>query len=87
MSKFKKIILFFLLVGSINNTYSQNFSKRTINNFKTQVSQMVEDNKKSTQVMVDKVFSFAELGFQEFETSKYLTSILEENGFKIECYW
>lgn len=45
---------------------------------------MVEDDKKATQVMVDKVFSFAELGFQEFETSKYLTSILEENGFEIE---
>ena len=84
MSKFKKIILFFLFVGSIYNTYSQNFSKRKINNLKTQVSQMVEDDKKATQVMVDKVFSFAELGFQEFETSKYLTSILEENGFKIE---
>ena len=84
MSKFKKTILFLLIVGSINNTYSQNFSKRKVNNLKTQVSQMVEDDKKATQVMVDKVFSFAELGFQEFETSKYLTSILEENGFEIE---
>ena len=84
MIKFKKTILFLLIVGSINNTYSQNFSKRKVNNLKTQVSQMVEDDKKATQVMVDKVFSFAELGFQEFETSKYLTSILEENGFEIE---
>src|SRR5262249_23764806 len=25
-----------------------------------------------------------ELGFQEFETSKYLTNLLEKNGFKIE---
>ena len=33
--------------------------------------------------MVDKVFSFAELGFQEFETSKYLTGILREHGFDI----
>ena len=30
------------------------------------------------QKMVDSVFSFGELGFQEFETSKYLTGILEE---------
>jgi aminobenzoyl-glutamate utilization protein B len=30
------------------------------------------------------VFSFGELGFQEFETSKYLTGILEKNGFAIE---
>jgi aminobenzoyl-glutamate utilization protein B len=39
---------------------------------------------KQAQVMVDSVFSFGELGFQEIETSKYLTSILEKNGFKIE---
>ena len=37
-----------------------------------------------TQVMIDKVFSFGELGFQEFETSKYLSKILEENGFDVE---
>jgi hypothetical protein len=55
MIKFKKTILFLLIVGSINNTYSQNFSKRKVNNLKTQVSQMVEDDKKATQVMVDKV--------------------------------
>jgi aminobenzoyl-glutamate utilization protein B len=34
--------------------------------------------------MVDEVFSFGELGMQEFETSKYLTGILEKNGFTIE---
>src|SRR6201994_4547178 len=39
---------------------------------------------KQAQVMVDSVFSFGELGFQEFETSKYLTGILEKEGFKIE---
>jgi aminobenzoyl-glutamate utilization protein B len=36
------------------------------------------------QVMVDTVFSFGELGFQELETSRYLTSILENEGFRIE---
>lgn len=44
----------------------------------------IDGNAKMAQVMVDKVFSFAELGFQETETSKYLTDILEENGFEIE---
>ncbi len=36
------------------------------------------------QQMVDTVFSFGELGFQEFETQKYLTGILEQNGFTVE---
>ena len=34
--------------------------------------------------MVDQIFSYAELGFQEVETSKYVTGILEKNGFKVE---
>ncbi len=36
------------------------------------------------QQMNDMVFSFAELGFQEVETAKYLTGILEQEGFTIE---
>jgi aminobenzoyl-glutamate utilization protein B len=36
------------------------------------------------QQMVDTVFSFGELGFQEFETQKYLTGILKEQGFTVE---
>jgi aminobenzoyl-glutamate utilization protein B len=52
--------------------------------YKTQVLKDVEAMTKQTQVMVDMVFSFGELGFQEYETSKYLTGILEKEGFKIE---
>src|SRR5215471_18408208 len=37
-----------------------------------------------TQQMVDEIFSFSELGFQEFETSHYVTGILEKNGFHVE---
>jgi aminobenzoyl-glutamate utilization protein B len=44
----------------------------------------VDAMQRQTQIMVDSVFSFAELGFQEFETSKYLTGILEKEGFRIE---
>jgi len=36
------------------------------------------------QRMNDQVFSFGELGFQEFETMKYLTGILKKNGFTIQ---
>ena len=38
---------------------------------------------KLAQEMVD-VFSFGELGFQEVETSRYLTGQLEKFGFKIQ---
>jgi len=51
---------------------------------KKEVAADIESMRVATQQMVDQVFSFGELGFQEFETSKYLTAILEKNGFKIE---
>jgi aminobenzoyl-glutamate utilization protein B len=44
----------------------------------------VESMRDFTQQMVDQVFSYGELGFQEFETQKYLTGILEKEGFRIE---
>jgi aminobenzoyl-glutamate utilization protein B len=44
----------------------------------------IDHMKKQAQVMVDSVFSFGELGFQEFETSKYLSGILEKEGFKVQ---
>jgi aminobenzoyl-glutamate utilization protein B len=37
-----------------------------------------------TQQMVDQIFSFSELAFQEFETSRYVTGILEKQNFQIE---
>jgi aminobenzoyl-glutamate utilization protein B len=37
-----------------------------------------------TQQMVDEIFSFSELGFQEIETSRYLTVILEREGFRVD---
>ncbi|NND06692.1 MAG: peptidase dimerization domain-containing protein [Saprospiraceae bacterium] len=54
-----------------------------LDQYKEEVVSAIDANAKEAQVMVDKVFSFAELGFQEIETSKYLTSILKENGFDI----
>lgn len=36
------------------------------------------------QQMNDMVFSFGEIGFQEFETQKYLGKVLRENGFTVE---
>ena len=46
--------------------------------------EMVEGRRKFTQVMIDSIFSFAELGYQEQETSAYVTGILEKEGFRIQ---
>ncbi|MCX6605404.1 MAG: amidohydrolase [Acidobacteria bacterium] len=44
----------------------------------------VDARSKMVQEIVDMVFSFGELGFQEVETSKYLTGVLEKNGFQVQ---
>src|SRR5690606_13897568 len=44
----------------------------------------VEANRKLTQVIVDKLFSFSELGFHDVETNRYLTRLLRDNGFTVE---
>ena len=51
---------------------------------KADLAGQIDAMKKQAQVMTDSVFSFGELGFQEFETTKYLTGILEKEGFTIQ---
>ena len=51
---------------------------------KKEVATKIDARAKMAQEMVDSVFSFGELGFQEIETSRYLTDVLEKNGFKVE---
>ena len=51
---------------------------------KAEAAKEIDAKAKMIQEMVDQVFSFGELGMQEVETSKYLTGILEQNGFKVE---
>ncbi len=55
-----------------------------LDKLKTDAAAMIDGEAKMVQEMVDEVFSFGEPGFQEFETVKYLTGILEQNGFKVQ---
>jgi len=57
---------------------------KTLDDLKREAIAEVDKLQKLTQEMVDSIFSFAELGFQEYETSKYVTGILEKNGFRVE---
>lgn len=51
---------------------------------KDEAAREVQARQKLTQEIVDSIFSFAELGFQEFETSAYVTVILEKEGFEVK---
>jgi aminobenzoyl-glutamate utilization protein B len=51
---------------------------------KAEAITLVDARAKMIQEMIDTQFSFGELGFQEFETSKYLMKILRDNGFALD---
>ena len=55
-----------------------------LDRLKDEAIQKVQDNAKMVQEIVDMLFSFGELGFQEFETQRYLTGLLRDHGFTIE---
>ncbi|MEX2572824.1 MAG: peptidase dimerization domain-containing protein [Balneolaceae bacterium] len=79
------IILAFFISGVFHPAEAQQqaYTTEQISGFKSEILEIVEGRHKQTQVMIDKIFSFSELGFHEYESSDYLSGILEENGFEI----
>ena len=55
----------------------------SLETLKNEAREIVRAHATLTQQMVDSIFSFSELGFQEFETSAYITGILEKEGFTV----
>ncbi len=52
--------------------------------YKKDVAADIDSMASFSAEMNDMVFSFGELGFQEFETSKYLIGVLKKNGFTVQ---
>ncbi len=73
-----------LLVSAVCLTAQPKVTPEREAAMKADLAGQIDGMKKQAQVMVDSVFSFGELGFQEFETSKYLSGILEKEGFHIQ---
>lgn len=82
LARFQKKMLAAVVLSSI--AFSSNLFAQNLEELKHVAISDIDDNAKLVQEMVDSVFSFAEPGFQEFETSRYITDILEANGFTIE---
>ena len=74
-----------LLVSLISFAgFAQKVDEKKIQKLKTEAMAAIEKRYDLGQQINDMLFSFSELGFQEYETQNYLTSLLEKNGFKIE---
>src|SRR5688572_24435610 len=75
------ILLVALLAGA---SVSAQSPAAKLPEYKKDAARGVDEMAKLAQEMVDSVFSFGELGFQEVETSKYLTGQLEKYGFTVQ---
>ena len=75
--------LLLLFAVAVTPAFAQSPDPR-LDRLKAEALAKVEARSKQIQEIVDQVYSFGELGMQEFETSKYLTGILEQAGFTIE---
>ncbi|MEQ8329350.1 MAG: hypothetical protein RH859_02680 [Longimicrobiales bacterium] len=59
-------------------------SDAQLDTWKTELARDIDGRARFTQQMVDQIFSFGELGFQEVETSRYLVDLLRREGFTVE---
>ena len=74
-------VVLFLAVADLA-AYGQQAAR--LEELKREAAREVDKLGTFTQQMVDQIFSYSELGFQEYETSKYVAGVLEKNGFKLE---
>jgi aminobenzoyl-glutamate utilization protein B len=54
-----------------------------IERLKVEALTKVQARAKLVQEIVDQLFSYSELGMQEFETQKYISGLLEKEGFQV----
>jgi aminobenzoyl-glutamate utilization protein B len=80
----KKSLFPFLLLMLAGVTLYGQLEVQQVEKLKAEAVAEVEKNAVLGQQINDMLFSFSELGFQEYETSNYLTSLLEKHGFKVE---
>ncbi|AHE53276.1 amidohydrolase [Sphingomonas sanxanigenens] len=72
-----------LALVSVAPVHAQEITPEKLAALKIDAAARVDGKAKLIQEMVDSIFSFGELAMQEVETSRYVTEILEKNGFKV----
>ncbi len=78
-----RVTLLSLLILFAYHVYGQTEVQR-LEKLKAEIVAEVDRNGALGQQINDMLYSFAELGFQEYETFTYLTNLLEKNGFKLQ---
>jgi aminobenzoyl-glutamate utilization protein B len=81
------LILILPAIAPAGSAYSQQPSRtsptRPLEALKQEAAAGVERQRTLVQQIIDQLFSYGELAFQEIETSRYLTSLHRKNGFTV----
>ena len=86
MRKCKNLLIPFLLIPALlfGQAKKVKSGDNRLEKLKAEAAAAVESRKDQAQQINDMLFSFAELGFQEEESFKYLTNLLEKEGFTVK---
>ncbi|KAA9356219.1 amidohydrolase [Larkinella humicola] len=85
MKNFTKIIFLLLVTPTLLLAQSKKAkAPDKLERLKQEAVADIDKRKDQAQQINDMLFSFSELGFQEEETFKYLTTLLEKEGFKVQ---
>ena len=69
--------------GAASSVSEPAASDPRVDRLKKEVAAAVDARRDLVQQMVDSLFSFSELGFEEVETQRYVTAILAREGFTV----
>jgi len=85
MSRSRSLIPYLALAALIAAPLTTTAQQRPpTDQLRQEAAQMTASMEKMSQEIVDSIFSFGELGFQEFWTVEYVTGILAAEGFTVE---
>jgi aminobenzoyl-glutamate utilization protein B len=77
-------LLGLLIVMSLPSTVVGQRRDRRLGLLKAEVAREIDARTDFSADLVDQLFSYGELGFQEFESSKFLVGLLRDSGFTVE---
>ena len=73
-----------LVLGVLLSLASSVSAQARLDSLKSESARDIDGRSAMVQRVVDQLFSFGELGFQEIETSRYLVDVLRREGFTVD---
>jgi aminobenzoyl-glutamate utilization protein B len=82
--RFPNVVSLGLLVFFLPSTVAAQRQDSRLGRLKAEVAREIDARADFTADLVDQLFSYGELGFQEVESSRFLVAMLRDSGFTVE---